>query len=330
MQPDANTLARAILRLLGNRCFSRSVPCLYSLGYDQTFTNNVTSEAQIPSGSDTETALITDNLDLTSTLLSQSDEVTLEHGGLSALEDMIQYDWINFDGLDEVPSPFVDDDLTKVNAVRSEAADDEQSVLNPSFESSSVGHVQQATGHATEQRLPHGTGYETSIHGQDDGQKQSNTTSLSTPFYLRIRPKSILEPADKFAQLIARSIAATAANVALKPFPDPNSDKTRLRLYPGMFSLGEVARLIGEYPARMLEPTFASPFIHPTLCRQRPGGPPAPLAVAFACVAMKLQMEKEGMGFVCETMSQERDKLIKQLVSWVFAAFQWPSTDNPS
>jgi hypothetical protein len=155
----------------------------------------------------------------------------------------------------------------------------------------------------------------TYVDGQNGGVSGSNR-SLSAPFSLKFQPKSILEPADHFAQLIARSLAATAAESHREPTPYPARDKKQLRLYPGMFSLSEVARLVGEYPVRMLQPTFSSPFIHPELCRQRPGGPPAPLAVAFACVSMKLHMEKEGEDFVCETMSNERDKLIKRLVSF--------------
>ncbi|KAL1892595.1 hypothetical protein Sste5346_006880 [Sporothrix stenoceras] len=153
---------------------------------------------------------------------------------------------------------------------------------------------------------------------EDPKEHSTNPNSLSAPFSLSFQPKSILEPADHLAQLIAKSLAATAAAVSA---PSNHGHHRKWpRLYHGMFSLGEVARLVGEYPMRMLHPTFCSPFIHPTLCRQRPDGkggkgPPAPLAVAFACVSMKMHMEGEGKEFVCETMSQERDKLIKQLPS---------------
>lgn len=134
-------------------------------------------------------------------------------------------------------------------------------------------------------------------------------SSLSAPLFLTFQPKSILEPADHFAQLIARSSAATAA---------ANATNNTKKLLPGMLSIDQIARIVGEYPMRMLLPTFRSPFIHPTLCRQHPGGVPKHMAVALACVSMKLHMEASGMEFVCETMSTQRDNLIKELVSGLY------------
>lgn len=83
---------------------------------------------------------------------------------------------------------------------------------------------------------------------------------------------------------------------------------------PGMISLEEALRMTAEYPLRMLTETFCSPFIHPRLCRQSPLGVPEPIAVAMACVGMKLHSEQSGLAFVCDTFRERRDKLIKQLV----------------
>ncbi|ERT00988.1 hypothetical protein HMPREF1624_02224 [Sporothrix schenckii ATCC 58251] len=181
-------------------------------------------------------------------------------------------------------------------------------LFNGPGEPQSVDFVDETTTLQTPTATPGG------LHEQQrDHTSSEQSNSLSAPFSLHFQPKSILQPADHLAHLIARSLAATAA--AERSPGDHGRLRKRPRLYHGMFSLGELARLVGEYPMRMLQPTFCSPFIHPTLCRRRAdgNGPPTPLAVAFACVSMKMHMESEGTEFVCETMSHEQDKLIKQL-----------------
>ncbi|KAK4141754.1 uncharacterized protein C8A04DRAFT_13823 [Dichotomopilus funicola] len=81
----------------------------------------------------------------------------------------------------------------------------------------------------------------------------------------------------------------------------------------GMIALEEAVRMTAEYPLRMLSTTFRSPFIHPRLCRQSPRGMPEPIAVALACVGMKLHSEESGLRFVCDIFRDQRDKLIKEL-----------------
>ena len=85
-------------------------------------------------------------------------------------------------------------------------------------------------------------------------------------------------------------------------------------LHPCMINLEEALKMTAEYPLRLLSPTFSSPFIHPRLCRQSPRGMPEPIAVALACVGMKLHSEQSGLGFVCDIFRDQRDKLIKELV----------------
>jgi hypothetical protein len=82
-----------------------------------------------------------------------------------------------------------------------------------------------------------------------------------------------------------------------------------------MVGLEEALKMMAEYPLRMLAATFRSPFIHPRLCRNSPRGIPEPIAVALACVGMKLHSEQSGLQFVCSTFRDQSDKLIKRLVS---------------
>lgn len=72
--------------------------------------------------------------------------------------------------------------------------------------------------------------------------------------------------------------------------------------------------MIAAHPLRMLAATFRSPFSHPRLCRQSPRGVPEPIAVALACVGMKLHSEQSGLGFVCGIFRDRREKLIQESV----------------
>lgn len=123
--------------------------------------------------------------------------------------------------------------------------------------------------------------------------------SLTTPLHVHCRHKSIGDDQSGAGSLLELANGSPA-------YQGP--------LHPGMISLEEALKMTAEYPLRLLSPTFSSPFIHPRLCRQSPRGMPEPIAVALACVGMKLHSEQSGLGFVCDIFRDQRDKLIKELV----------------
>ncbi|KAL2132842.1 hypothetical protein VTI74DRAFT_3241 [Chaetomium olivicolor] len=126
-------------------------------------------------------------------------------------------------------------------------------------------------------------------------------SSLRTPLLLTCRTKAVIhDPSSSSTGLSDLAKASPAYHV---PVP------------PGMIGLEEVLKMTAEYPLRMLATTFRSPFLHPRLCRQSPRGMPEPIAVALACVGMKLHSEQSGLGFVCDIFRDQRDKLIKELPS---------------
>lgn len=102
---------------------------------------------------------------------------------------------------------------------------------------------------------------------------------------------------------------------------DSIAEKFRLPFIPihssvaGLVSLESAISMVANYPVRMLSESFQSPFIHSKLTRQCPEGMPGPIAEALACVAMKTHSEQSGMKLVCQVFQNQRDKLIKELVS---------------
>lgn len=123
--------------------------------------------------------------------------------------------------------------------------------------------------------------------------------SLRSPLVLSCRTKSVIHDPAGSTSLPDLAKASPA-------YHDP--------VPPGMIGLEDALTMTAEYPLRMLTTTFRSPFIHPRLCRQSPRGMPEPIAVALACVGMKLHSEQSGLGFVCDIFRDQRDKLIKELV----------------
>jgi hypothetical protein len=123
------------------------------------------------------------------------------------------------------------------------------------------------------------------------------SNSLSGPLSLGYRSKSITKHSDSLSEV------ARAALSSHKPLP------------PGTISVEDAIKMISEYPTRMLVDTFQSPFVHPRLNRDSPRGMPEPIAVALACVGMKMHAEQSGLPFVCNIFCDQREKLLKELVS---------------
>ncbi|KAJ5759694.1 hypothetical protein N7520_006850 [Penicillium odoratum] len=72
-------------------------------------------------------------------------------------------------------------------------------------------------------------------------------------------------------------------------------------------------QIISNYPAWMLAKTSQSPFIHHRLAHGSRQGMPEPIAVALACVGMKLPSQGLAKNFVCNTFRDQRQKVIAQL-----------------
>ena len=128
----------------------------------------------------------------------------------------------------------------------------------------------------------------------------STDNSLSDPVPLICRRRSIQDQSDSLSDLVRMSATSCGGTV----------------LRPGMIGLGEAIKMTAEYPLRMLATTFRSPFIHQKLCRKSPRGMPEPIAVALACVGMKLHSDQSGLPFVCDIFRDQRDKLIRELVGF--------------
>ncbi|KAF2806147.1 uncharacterized protein BDZ99DRAFT_395319 [Mytilinidion resinicola] len=123
------------------------------------------------------------------------------------------------------------------------------------------------------------------------------SSSLSGPLSIGYRSKSITKHSDSLSEV------ARAALSSHKPLP------------PGTISVEDAIKMITEYPTRMLVDTFQSPFVHPRLNRDSPRGMPEPIAVALACVGMKMHAEQSGLPFVCNIFCDQREKLLKDLPS---------------
>lgn len=127
-------------------------------------------------------------------------------------------------------------------------------------------------------------------------QYTGSSSSLSEPLSLGCRSKSVTKHSDSLSEF------ARAALSTHKP------------LAPGAISVEMALEMINQYPKRMLVDTFQSPFVHPKLNRDSPRGMPQPIAIALACVGMKMHAESAGLPFVCNIFRDQKDKLINDLV----------------
>jgi hypothetical protein len=80
----------------------------------------------------------------------------------------------------------------------------------------------------------------------------------------------------------------------------------------------QALQIISDYPAQMLSKTSQSPFIHYRLAHGSLQGMPEPIAVALACVGMKLQSQSPAKNFFCNTFRDQREKITAELVSLLF------------
>ncbi|KAH6634748.1 hypothetical protein B0J18DRAFT_29783 [Chaetomium sp. MPI-SDFR-AT-0129] len=140
----------------------------------------------------------------------------------------------------------------------------------------------------------------------------SDCGSLTSPLLVHCQPRLIVHGRGSADDINGAGVGGNSSLSELIQAARGQTTWQRQR-QRGMITLEEAVRMTAEYPLRMLSTTFRSPFIHPRLCRQSPRGMPEPIAVALACVGMKLHSEESGLRFVCDIFRDQRDKLIKEL-----------------
>lgn len=109
----------------------------------------------------------------------------------------------------------------------------------------------------------------------------------------------------------------------------------------------ELFGILSEYPRRMLQPNFWSPFIHHRLYRCSKDGMAEPLGIALACVAAYSSSVESGFEFVDNMINSQRERLVREFhhysdrpetclaalhavcVYQILGLFRGPSVDSP-
>ncbi|KAL9593696.1 MAG: hypothetical protein Q9219_007429 [cf. Caloplaca sp. 3 TL-2023] len=81
------------------------------------------------------------------------------------------------------------------------------------------------------------------------------------------------------------------------------------------FSINEVMTVICDYPKQLLRPNFWSPFVHHRHYRCSQGGLAEPIAIALCCVSANQQYAESSLPFLCNLISTERERLVKEFPS---------------
>ncbi|KAJ5660836.1 uncharacterized protein N7484_000208 [Penicillium longicatenatum] len=136
---------------------------------------------------------------------------------------------------------------------------------------------------------------------------------------------SLQTPADRRTSVASHqeltSLGPPGEGVVLNPLPtgtilsqssSPHSQgPAHLPQHPA--DIRQALQIISDYPAQMLSKTSQSPFIHYRLAHGSRQGMPEPIAIALACVGMKLQSQSPAKNFVCNTFRDQREKIIAEL-----------------